>query len=54
MTPAGQKTESAAADARALLSFALLIGVLGAGFALAMGHAELSPGFANILSPSLN
>ena len=54
MTRSGQETEATAADARAILSFALLLCVLAAGFALALGHAEISPAVVQTLANILN
>ncbi|MFM7654242.1 MAG: hypothetical protein ACKO56_02490 [Paracoccaceae bacterium] len=54
MTPAGQDSHAETAPDRAIWSFALLLGVLVAGFALALSRAEVSPALVHTLSALLN
>ena len=53
MTLAGQDI-AARAEGRAILSFALLMAVLAAGFALSLHRAEFSPSLLQALSTILN
>lgn len=54
MIRARQDRKAAAQGDRAIWSFALLLGVLAAGFALALGQAEVAPGLVHALSTILN
>jgi hypothetical protein len=54
MIRAGHDSEAAAPGDRAIWSFALLLAVLAAGFALALSQAEVAPGLVHALSTILN
>jgi hypothetical protein len=54
MMRAGQVSKAAVPGDRAIWSFALLLVVLAAGFALALSQAEVSPGLVHTLSTILN
>ena len=54
MIRARQDSTAAPQGDRAIWSFALLLVVLAAGFALALSQAEVSPGLVHALSTILN